>query len=440
MKTLPAVIAALFLVVGCIAVAPTGSSGPSSAASAAPTLSVATPIIPTAAPTVAPTAVPTLPPATSAPTAPPATPSATTPPVVTEPPATEPPATSGPSTEPSSRDEIFADDFTDPSSGWDTGDTDFAKVSYDSGSLVMQFKADTAWVISSHTLDSPSTTVLQAADFWPQAGGVFGLICGDSTVSKSYGFVISADGGLEFFDVDNGTVNLLEKHDDLGLTVNVGASNPVALECSVNVDGAVTMVVGLAHTGPVAVFRHAGGLTVFDTTGIYGEAQAADFSVAVDSFAAWGAMGTTGTMSDGARILYAHIPTDLQNNCYESPVWNTDAQFVVTCVEQVSGKGAEILQYQQFADAAGMNAEYQNKVDAFGVESQGSCKTGPNEATWDVSGTVGGRVQCAPQFVGIRFDWTDDLTNILSTLTDFDGSYADTYPQWSNGGPIIPQG
>ena len=65
---------------------------------------------------------------------------------------------------------------------------------------------------------------------------------------------------------------------------------------------------------------------------------------------------------------------------------------------------------------------------------------GPNEAEWDVSEQPGGRVQCAPQKVGIRFDWTDDLTNILSSLIDFDGSYKDTYDQWVDAGPIIPQG
>jgi len=88
-----------------------------------------------------------------------------------------------------------------------------------------------------------------------------------------------------------------------------------------------------------------------------------------------------------------------------------------------------------------MNAAYQDLVTNFGVTSTGSCQSGANETTWAFNDdTVGGHIQCAPQKVGIRFDWTDDLTSILATLIDFDGSYPDTYAQWTDGGALIPQG
>ena len=95
-------------------------------------------------------------------------------------------------------------------------------------------------------------------------------------------------------------------------------------------------------------------------------------------------------------------------------MWNSDADFVVTCMLQTDGKAAELAQYLQYAGADGMNSAYQGLVTAFGVESQGSCSSGPNESTWAVNEQTGGRVQCAPQTIGIRFDWTDDLSNILS--------------------------
>jgi hypothetical protein len=36
---------------------------------------------------------------------------------------------------------------------------------------------------------------------------------------------------------------------------------------------------------------------------------------------------------------------------------------------------------------------------------------------------------------GIRLDWTDDRLSILTTLTDFEGSYPDTYSDWQAAGP-----
>ena len=80
----------------------------------------------------------------------------------------------------------------------------------------------------------------------------------------------------------------------------------------------------------------------------------------------------------------------------------------------------------------------QTIVDQFGVPSEGTCQEGkPNETTWSVEGSdASGRVQCAPEGVGIRFDWTDDQLFILSTLFDFEGDYENTYQAWVDGGPF----
>jgi hypothetical protein len=42
---------------------------------------------------------------------------------------------------------------------------------------------------------------------------------------------------------------------------------------------------------------------------------------------------------------------------------------------------------------------------------------------------------CAPGVVGTRLDWTHDATSILSTLTDFEGSYPDMWADWQIAGP-----
>ncbi len=436
MKALPAAFAALFLVVGCVSVGPSETTAPTTAATAAPSLGVTTPAPATETPTVAPTATPAptpTPTPTPAPTAAPTEEATVVPESVA-------PSVVPPSSGPSSSDELFADDFSDPSSGWEELDQDFASVTYDSGVLAFRYNDSGAWAFTVRSLDVPESTLVLAADFSPQSDGVFGLLCGDSNSAKFYGAVVGSDGGLVFLETDNGTINVLQRYDEMGLDVSIGGSNPLALECSATPDGVVQMVVGLSKTGPVAVHRESStGITSFDTTGMYGEASSDGYTLTVDTVAAWGVGGADATMSDGAQMVLAHIPSELQQNCYESPIWNTDAQFVVTCIEQTEGTGAELAQYKQYADADGMNSDYQGTVSAFGVTSTGSCQSGPNEAGWTLNEQPGGRVQCAPQTVGIRFDWTDDQSGILSTLIDFDGSYQDTYNQWQDAGPINPQ-
>lgn len=102
---------------------------------------------------------------------------------------------------------------------------------------------------------------------------------------------------------------------------------------------------------------------------------------------------------------------------------------------QVEGVGVELAQYQSFASNELMDAGYQEAVDTYGVEPTGSCESGPNETTWSVGDESFGRVQCAPQQVGIRVDWTDDRLSILSTLIDFDGDYQNAYQAWLEAGP-----
>jgi hypothetical protein len=435
LKSLPVACAALFLIAGCVSVGPEATPTATVAASAGPSLGVTTPAPPTQAPTVAPTVAPTptlaatpSPTVASTPTVAP-----TLPPTAL--PSSEP--TPGPSGGAGDRDLIFSDDMSDSTSGWDTLEGDVGSISYDTGFLAFRYNQEGAWSYTVRDLDTSVTTLVQAGDFYPDSKGYFGLLCGMKSSGTFFGAITGTTGGLVFIEIDNGVVSVLERHDNQGLTVNVGDSNPMALECSSSIDGVVSMIVGLSNTGPVAVYRQPGGpIDGFDITGIYGEAGNDAYVLGTNFAAAWGA-AQNGQMSEGAQTLFEFMPSDLQNNCYESPVWNTAATYVVTCLEQVKGKGAEVFQYHEFDDNAALNAAYQDLVTAFGVESTGSCKTGPNETTWSFdSGDVGGRVQCAPQTVGVRFDWTDDETNIEGTLVDLDGDYGDVYDQWVNGGPF----
>jgi len=438
-----AVLTAVFLVAGCVTVGPSPSGSPGGPASGLPSLGVATPgrvsfpPLPTPVVTPAPVATPTAVPTPTLAPAPSATP-APTPGGTPEPtsPATAEPTPAG-SPDISQRDLLFDDQMSDPSSGWSPLDQDFVSVTYDTGVLAFRFNSNPAWALSPRQLDSPQTTLVSIGAFMPQSDGFFGSMCGDSVTGDYYGAVVGTDGSLVFVGISNSKVNVLARRDALDLSVPVGSTTLMELECSTNSGGDVSLIVGLPYTGPVAVDVEQGvGPTSFDSVALYGEAASDGYTLAVDEATLYGVGGSDGTMSDGAQGVLSHIPTDFQQNCHESPLFNDTATFVVTCIPQTSGTGAEIEQYKQFASNADMDAAYQDLVSAFGVESTGTCQSGPNETNWTISGTTFGRVQCAPQKAGIRFDWTDDTTAILSSLIDFQGNYSDTYDQWLNAGPL----
>jgi hypothetical protein len=446
-KSLSAAFAALFVVAGCVSVAPPPSSEPSIGASAAPSLGVttpapasaaATPVAPSAAPSVAPSVAPVKTPTAVASEQPTLEPSVE-PSVPNESFPQEP--SSQPSTGVQDRDQIFADDMSDPASGWQQLNEDFATITYDTGMLAFRYNQDKAWAYTVRNLDAAQTTLLPAANFSPDSAGIFGLLCGDSASGRLYGAVVGTDGSLVFVETENATINVLDRQNKLNLDVNVGDSNPMVMECHVDGTGGLTMIVGLAGTGPVAAYHtDTDAPSTFDVMGLYGEASTDNFTLTVDLATLYGIGGADNTMSEGAQALLAHIPTDFQNNCWESPQFADAADYKITCVPQTSGKGAEIERYEQYASKETMDSDYQDLVSVFGVESTGTCESGANETSWSVNEQAGGRVQCAPQKVGIRFDWTDDQTSILGGLMDFQGSYKDTYDQWVDAGPIIPQG
>jgi hypothetical protein len=196
------------------------------------------------------------------------------------------------------------------------------------------------------------------------------------------------------------------------------------------------MVLGIQGGGPVGVLAVDNAqLPSFDVVGLYGEAVTNDWSLDVADAAAFGVGGPTATLSPESEELLTHIPQEFLIDCWESPtppLFAEPATAVVTCILQTSGDGAEIAEYAQFATKTDMDLAYQERIDAFGVDPEGSCMTGPNEAPWSFGEEDLGRVHCAPQEIGIRIDWTDDRLKVLSSLVDFDGSYELTYEQWAD--------
>jgi hypothetical protein len=405
-------------------------SSPSSApTTASPSLGITTPApVPTVTPAAA-TASPTQAVITAAPTPEP-TSEPTAPPTV-EP---SPPATLEPTGSPTGEqgDLLFADDMDDESSGWGVGQSGAVSAQYVNGTLQLNVDAAGQAVWSIHLLPDGLGVAAIAGEFRPVSDGAFGPLCeGDN--GSLYGVAVTSDRSLSFVAVENNQTRVLKTLEDLVNVPPVGGFL-LGVECTGLSTGALRLV-AVGSDGPLAVYQHNEGPQRFSGVAVYAQATNDSFTLDVDQAGAYGIAGSAQGMTSEGESLLTNVPGDLQSTCYESPSSNV-ATAVLHCILQVEGTGAELLQFESYASNDAMNAAYQEAVDQYGVESTGSCRSGPNETTWSIDNAVRGRVQCAPQQVGIRFDWTDDVLSILSTLIDFDSDYENTYNLWLDAGPV----
>jgi len=214
-----------------------------------------------------------------------------------------------------------------------------------------------------------------------------------------------------------------------------GATEGLGVECAGTSTGNFRMVAVLQGSGALATYENVEGPETFDGVALYGEALDVATTIDVSQTAVYAVPGSAEGMTPEAEELLTHVPSDWGNTCIETPASDV-ADAVISCFLQTEGTGVELAIFQQYPTQEDMDAAYQNTVDIFGVESEGTCQEGPNETTWSIDDETRGRVQCAPQGVGIRFDWTDDQLRILSTLFDFEGDYENTYNLWVDAGPV----
>lgn len=330
-------------------------------------------------------------------------------------------------------DLVLSDDMSDPNSGWGLTDTDFSTIAYEDGALRITIHPDTGASFSQRRAGGEYAVLLAAAQFRPTAGGAVGLLCA-SFDGLRYGAAFTTNGALVFFSIDGGQVVPLDSIKDVGSDLPVGESTVFGLECAGTVTGALRLVAVLSGAGPLAVYQSDEGPSTFSGVAVYGEALEQGFSVDVEEVAAFGIDGSAeGMTAEGTKLL-THVPDLLQQTCVETPVAD-NATAAIHCYLQSDGTGAELAEYRSFATNAEMDTVYQERIELYGAEPTGNCESGPNETNWSIEDESFGRVQCAPQQVGIRFDWTDDRLSILSTVIDFDGDYENTHQLWLNAGP-----
>ncbi len=409
------------LLSGCVSIS-------SATASPVPTPTLA-PTITAVPATPQPTATPTETP-TSSPTQSPATTPATTP-------ATPP--TSAPITQ-TTKNQLF-DDAMDVNNGWGVGPSSGGDASFSSGALVLA-PVNPGWLWSSRPTGTQSGTLALTGEFTPASDAAFGLLCDSGDQTLVGGIVSTMDGEWIFVQIDSSGLTVLERSSTNALDIPVGQPTDLAVECGAMTTGELHLEMWLAGAGMVASYQQATGPSSFDHAAAYAESEADGATVSLTHAAAYGVANLNGEPSSGAQdLLLNHVPHDWSSSCFEGPVpgpYGGMAQFRVVCfLGDVGHTGAEIAQYTQYDNTDDMNAAYQSRVAAFPAGSADSCQNGSRETPYHYTGQSvdAGRLLCTDQAVGIRFDWTENSLDILSTLIDFDGSYTDTFADWGNAGP-----
>ena len=423
-KTRAAVIALSLALAGCVS-----TVAPTTEPTASPTLGITT-----MAPTIEPTPSPTAAPPTEAPaTAEPASsPTATSP--------VSPPASPGTDVQ-----VLFSDDFSDlgglcagaPAGTpdcWGVGSNVAGTISYSEGTLDFEIPQSEAWMWSRRTLDESWPLIAVEGVAVPQTDGLFGAMCG-TTDDAFIGGVVSTNGSWVIFRLESNTVTVLSSDPNAGLSVPVGLSTNFAIGCRGTDIGPFEIQLALA--GSTVATYQGEGFANFDRVGLYAEASSPSYMASFDNVVVYGGRPPAGgQMSPAGQALLEHVPEAWRATCQETPpsAFESGAQVGIVC--ELDEPGANIVEYIQFDSTPNMNTAYQQRVDNYAVDSTGTCESGPNEAGYTIGGIPVGRLLCAPQLSGIRFDWTDERLNILTTLTDFETSYPDTYTDWLEAGPV----
>ena len=424
------------LLAGCVSV-----SGPSTSPGAAtPTLGITTPVPSTAGPTASiattssPTASPTLAPTASASQSEQPTDS----PLPTETASIVPTPSSGPVFD--TRDLLFEDTFDDDTSGWGIGNTPGGDITYVSGALTFDLPVNGNWIWSRRNTGDVNGTVRLVGEFSAGSDGRFGLLCASG--EELYGAILSTSGGYSFVRIGEDGAEELGGDESAGLDVPTGEPTRFVLECAGLATGAFRMQFWQIDTGPIGIYKSNEGPQNFDRVGAYVEASSDGFSGRLETVHAFGVTDADGQLDAAGEELLNHVPTDWQESCYQSPVPALSADFATTnlvCfIGQPGNDGAEVVEYTQFDSKAEMDRAYQSRVTAFGTgDNEPSCQDGSGEHSYTIAETDAGRLLCVEQVVGIRFDWTDDRLNILSSAVDFDGDFGSTYTDWVDGGPNL---
>ncbi|MGI8929590.1 MAG: hypothetical protein ACR2H0_09045 [Candidatus Limnocylindrales bacterium] len=164
----------------------------------------------------------------------------------------------------------------DPATGWGTLDTDISSISYEGGALRIGIKTETGAAYSERPVLVEYGVLLVAAQMTPTGSGVMGLLC-SATDDTYYGGGLTTDGGVIFFTIEGGEVDVLHRDDDAGL--EIGDSVGLGLECGGISTGALRLVLVQQGGGVIDIYQNDEGPEAFDGVGVYAEAFELGFAL-----------------------------------------------------------------------------------------------------------------------------------------------------------------
>jgi hypothetical protein len=330
---------------------------------------------------------------------------------------------------------IFEDSFDDPSSGWGVGTNAGGTVAYVDGTLEFATAAETNWMWSRRTGDEPWNVVRIEADLTPSGLGFGGLLCADSD-DLLYGAIVDTLGTYAFISVGSAGSSLLASGDNAALALASGGTTRVALDCAGTATGSFRMQLSLVDAGIAVTYEGevGEGDETFDRAGTYAESGVHPWTLRFDDLAFYGGTGALGN-SPEAEALLLHVPAAWRETCFETSVNPFEAGQVAAVSCAIEGDRSDVVDYVQFDTSTNMDAAYDTRVTNWGTATGANCETAPGEGIYTLGGTPAGSLLCAASVVGTRLDWTHDELLILSTLTDFEGSYPDMWADWQVAGP-----
>ena len=345
---------------------------------------------------------------------------------------------------------LLADDFSDPDSGWATGDTGEAAAAYADGVLRLDVRAAGRSTQSTHRLPAsgiPHATVhieATVTDLSGGASGLHGLTCGVGT-GDHYTLALSRDGGSAIARVSATGVTILGSGRARGMKLDAGVPLRVAADC---VSAGRTTQLMLSVDGRPLMGAEDDRPSTFSRVGVYAEALPGTraFASAFDDVVVTARpAGPVGPIASPApfpaeleRALLRHVPAAIRRTCRRAPAPVAAALAHVSCIP---GRGASTLDYVWYPNAATMEADYDRVVGSLGVtRERGHCaRRWPAEGTYAVDGRVVGRLVCARSREGpLRIVWTDARLNITGDATRRDARRQRAfYEYWrTDAGPI----
>lgn len=344
---------------------------------------------------------------------------------------------------------IFDDDFSDPGTGWGTGELDQGSLDYRDGSFVIGFARPQASLWSRRSFEAAWDVVRFSGSIsiGSQAGiaeGAAGLMCGTEAGDYLGGLVNSA-GEWVFFTIDDSETTSLTR----GLLPETNAEGlyDITVECAGTNTGAMRlrMLVGGHEVG---VFeRTDAGLPSFERAAIYAESADRGFNAIFDDAEATGGTVFGGfpesspqAVSPYERLLY-DLPSAFIEDCHSAPPEDPLIVAQASCSPASEATGARFM---LFADGVERDTFFERLIATEGpLPTTRSCREGPFSGSFSAPSSSGQddsyRLACYAQTTSagdeVNIVWTDPQVSMVGLGILEGDDFAALYDWWLAIGP-----